>query len=97
MQGLADEGGPRDPTGGAPIDPVAMAGATYSGVDKHWRTFIEDAEAAILAMRTPTVAMIGEWSHHRNPEHVGYDSDCDECATADWQAMIDVALAEKPE
>ena len=74
---------------GAAIDPVAMAGATYSGVDKHWRNFIEDAQAAIEAMREPTESMISAYWKAQG----GDRAPCEE--TLD--ALIDAALTEKPE
>lgn len=78
------------------IEEVARALCRH-GEQDCWKKHTDDARRAIEAMRKPTQAMIGEWLHHRNPEHIGYDSPCDDCATADWQAMIDAALGEKPE
>ena len=57
-------------------------------VDKTWHYWIDDAGAAIAAMRTPTEGMLKAAASRADMQPRG--------ATEVWQAMVDDALAEKP-
>lgn len=71
------------------IERVARAiakGEYGENVDDVWHTCIDDARAAIEAMREPTEAMLD----------AGYGAEPTGAAlVAPWEAMIDAALAEQ--
>lgn len=59
--------------------------------------FADIARTVLAAMREPTNAMIEAWTDASPAGDVMAMSDEDAnavCATADWQAMVDAALAE---
>lgn len=83
---------------GKAADSLSLSLATVSGVERHWRKRVEEARAALEALRVPNEEMIegGEaltlWSgtgsgcycdHHAEPARV-------------FPAMIDAILKEKP-
>lgn len=58
-------------------------------VDTYWKNHVEDARAAIAAMREPTEAMAFQ-GHFEIPDYDPEDAD----AANVWRAMIDAALSD---